>query len=199
MTIKKTEGIKEVETLTKPIAGYLNHAHCSGIVAFPDGELLAVWYWAVREADSGQNIYGSRKLPGGEWSPPFLILRNKLKMVGNPAIWIAPDTGRLWLFYVRSIGGWSVCNPRYVYSDDRGKTWSKSKHLYWFISRGIKNPPILTSNGWYILPAYVEFRDYFSIFYLSKDQENMCNEVGTRVEIHHKAIHEEINPSPKAP
>lgn len=71
---------------------------------------------------------------------------------------------------MRSWGGWAVCNPRYKVSEDRGHTWSHSRSLYWFISRGIKNPPIMTSRGWYVLPAYIEFRDYFTIFYVSKDK-----------------------------
>jgi hypothetical protein len=37
--IKIADGIK-IETLTKPVIGSLHHAHCSGVVAFDDGELL---------------------------------------------------------------------------------------------------------------------------------------------------------------
>jgi predicted neuraminidase len=168
--IKIADGIK-IETLTKPVIGSLHHAHCSGVVAFDDGELLVVYYHAVTEANRKQAIYGVRKLPGKKWSEPFLVSKDKPnRMEGNPVIWIAPDTKILWLFYVTSPGGWSVVTPKYKISEDRGKTWSKSKKIYWFISRGTKNPPILTTKGWYVLPAYVEFRDYFGAFYVSKDQ-----------------------------
>jgi predicted neuraminidase len=180
--IKITEGLS-VDTFTEPKIGKLHHAHCSGVVAFDDGELLGVFYWALKEANNEQAIYGIRRKVGETtWSEPFLIVSDKFRMVGNPAIWIAPDTKRLWLFYVKSWGGWAVCNPRCQYSDDKGQTWSKSKSLYWFISRGIKNPPIMTSKGWYVLPAYVEFRDYFSIFYVSKDKGKHWKDCG-RVKI----------------
>ncbi len=181
--MKTSEGLK-IDTLTDPVPGKLHHAHCSGVVAFPDGEVLVVFYWAVKEANREQRIYATRRKPGHAWSKPEVlhVHGSWKRMVGNPALWIAPDTGRLWIFFVRSIGGWAACNPRCAWSDDRGTTWSADQPLYWFISRGIKNPPILTSNGRYVLPAYIEFRDYFSIFYLSDDQGKTWKETG-RVKI----------------
>ncbi|MEX2682685.1 MAG: exo-alpha-sialidase [Candidatus Sigynarchaeota archaeon] len=182
MAIISAKGLK-VETLTSPVPGQLHHAHCSGIVAFPDGELLAVFYWAIQEANRKQKIYACRKKPGEkEWTKPEIMISHPRMMTGNPAVWIAPDNGRLWLFYVNSMGGWAACNPRCVYSDDRGYSWSAPKKLYWFISRGIKNPPIVTRTGRYVLPAYIEFRDYFSVFYLSDDQGKTWKERG-RVKI----------------
>lgn len=182
--IKIAKGIT-IDTITKPTIGKLHHAHCSGIVAFPDGELLAVYYHALQEANRHQAIYGVRKgVKENKWSDSFLVSKDHpTRMEGNPVIWIAPDTNKLFLFYVQSFGGWSVCNPRVKTSTDRGHTWSKAKKIYWFRSRGMKNPPILTSKGWYILPAYVEFRDYYSIFYISKDQGETWQDVGARVGI----------------
>jgi hypothetical protein len=179
----KTAPDLTIKTLTKPILGELHHAHCSGVVAWPDGEVLVVYYHAITEANRKQAIYGVRKLPGeNSFSAPFLVSKDKPnRMEGNPAIWIAPDTGKLWLFYVTSPGGWAVCAPRYKTSDDRGRTWSKSVKIYPFISRGIKNPPILTSKGWYLLPAYVEFRDYYSVFFLSKDKGKTWKHLPARV------------------
>nr|MDO8109902.1 sialidase family protein [Candidatus Sigynarchaeota archaeon] len=179
--IKTAEGLK-IESLTKPVPGELHHAHCSGVVAFPDGEIFVVFYWAIQEANRKQKIFAVRKKPGADWSKPEIIMSHPRMMTGNPAIWIAPDTGRLWLFYVNSPGGWAACNPRCVYSDDRGKNWSKPKLIYPFISRGIKNPPIITKTGRYVLPAYIEFRDYFSVFYLSDDKGKTWKERG-RVKI----------------
>jgi predicted neuraminidase len=180
----------QVETITHPIIGQLHHAHCSGVVAWENGEILVVYYHAIKEANHKQAIYGVRKFPGKDvWSEPFLVSKDHPNiMEGNPSIWIAPDTRKLWLFYVSSFGGWSVCTPRYKTSDDRGHTWSKSTKIYWFISRGIKNPPILTSMGWYILPAYVEFRDYYAIFYISKDQGKSWRDSGARVGIRQDLI-----------
>ncbi|NMC06519.1 MAG: exo-alpha-sialidase [Candidatus Lokiarchaeota archaeon] len=182
MTITSARGLN-IDTLTSPVPGLLHHAHCSGVVAFPDGEIFAVFYWAITEANRKQKIFACRKKPGTtKWTKPEVIMSHPRMMTGNPAVWIAPDTGRLWLFYVNSIGGWAACNPRCVYSDDRGKTWSTPKKLYWFISSGIKNPPIVTRTGRYVLPAYIEFRDYFSVFYVSDDQGKTWQERG-RVKI----------------
>ncbi|MHA1734668.1 MAG: exo-alpha-sialidase [Promethearchaeota archaeon] len=180
--IKFAEGV-EFEQLTRHVPGKLHHAHCSGIVAFPDGELLAVFYWALKEANRRQFIAGVRRKPGaGAWSRPFLVSKDvPVRMEGNPAVWVAPDTGRLWLFYITSWGGWATCTPRVKYSDDRGHTWSRSKRLA-LVGRVTKNPPVLTSRGWYVLPAYIEFRDYHSLFYVSKDRGRSWREVG-RVKI----------------
>lgn len=179
--IKTAQGIK-VETLTQPTIGQWHHAHCSGVVAWLDGEILVVYYHAIKEANRQQTIFGIRKKAGqSTWSKPFVVSKDKPnRMEGNPSIWIAPD-GKLWLFYVTSPGGWAVCTPRYKISEDRGQTWTKSTKLYWLFSRGIKNPPIITSKGWYILPAYVEFRDYYSMFYLSKDKGKTWKDPGARV------------------
>ncbi len=196
MTITSAQGLR-VDTLTAPVPGSLHHAHCSGIVTFPDGELFAVFYWAITEANRKQKIFACRKKAStAEWSKPEVIMSHPRMMTGNPAVWIAPDTGRLWLFYVNSIGGWSVCNPRCVSSDDRGTTWSTPQKLYWFVSRGIKNPPIVTKTGRYVLPAYIEFRDYFGVFYLSDNQGKTWKERG-RVQIPDDKVPEVILKSRK--
>lgn len=161
----------EIEQLTQPIPELLHHAHCSGIVAFDDGTLLATWYHAITEANHNQEIFLSWKRPGvKEWTDPIPMKeKSNTRFDGNPVLWIAPDTKRLWMFY--NVGfGWSVCWAKARFSDDQGKTWSKSKNIFPFISRGVKNPPILTSKGWYVLPAYVEFKFLRGVFFVSKDQ-----------------------------
>ena len=191
----KTAKELNIETLTKPKPGELHHAHCSGVVAFPDGEVLVVFYWALQEANRKQAIFSKRKSIGKEWSESIKIQDDKHRMIGNPAIWIAPEEDKkLFLFYVRSWGGWAVCNPRFKTSTDKGNTWSRSKSLYWFVSRGIKNPPIKTLKGWYILPAYVEFRDYFSVFYISKDKGKTWRDTGARVKIPDDKVPKELIP-----
>ncbi|MBD3350199.1 MAG: hypothetical protein GF364_01810 [Candidatus Lokiarchaeota archaeon] len=183
----------KIDTLTRPVMGELHHAHCSGIVSWSDGELLAVFYWGITEAHHDQKIFAVRKKPDSDrWSDPFVIADDRFRMMGNPAIWIAPDTHKLFLFFVRSWGGWAVCNPRFKTSTDRGHTWSKDKPIYRFISRGIKNPPIMTSKGTYILPAYVEFVDYYSVFYRSEDTGKHWKDCGARVKIKDNEVPEEI-------
>ena len=59
--IKIADGL-QVDTVSKPVIGVLHHAHCSGVVEFPDGEVLIVYYHAIKEANRLQAIYGVRKL-----------------------------------------------------------------------------------------------------------------------------------------
>ncbi|MHA1819614.1 MAG: exo-alpha-sialidase [Promethearchaeota archaeon] len=152
-------------------------------------ELFVIYYHAIKEANRDQRLFFSRKpfysnkknsdaiasktnidakLP--QWSEPRPMPDpSKLRFDGNPVLWVAPDTKRLWLFY--NVGfGWSFCWIKYRYSDDFGKTWSKPKLLYPFISRGVKNPPIMLKSGRYILPAYVEFKFLRGVFFYSDNK-----------------------------
>lgn len=181
--IKIADGLS-IENLTKPVEGLLHHAHCSGIIAFEDGELLAVYFHAIKEADMKQAIYGVRKKPNEkEWSIPFVVSKDlkNVRMEGNPVIWIAPDTKKLFLIYITSWTGWATCIMRQKISEDRGKTWSKSKKIYSHISRIPKNPPIILKNQWYLLPATIEFQECTPLFYISKDQGQSWKDHGARI------------------
>ncbi len=162
----------QIETLTAPIIGRFHHTHCSAVVEFATGERFIVFFWAKKEAARHQALYACRWHPElQKWSPPFFLNKDsKFQFDGNPVLWIAPDTRKLWLFYCSSFGGWSTCNLRARTSDDRGLSWSPRQKLHSFISRVPKNPPIMTSKGWYVLPATIEFRDCIGLFFVSKDQ-----------------------------
>ena len=77
-----------------------HHAHCSSIVAFPDGELFVVYYHAIKEANRQQAIYGVRKLPNQDsWSAPFLVSKDSPRwMEGNPSICDCPRYGKTLAF-----------------------------------------------------------------------------------------------------
>ena len=153
----------------------LHHAHCSGVVEFPDGEVLIVYYHAIKEANCLQAIYGVRKLAGEDtFSEPFLVSKDKpTKMEGNPVLGQLLIRANYGYFMWKSFGGWAVCNPRYKISEDRGKTWSKFKRIYPFISRGMKNPPIITSKGWYLFGGYVKSRDSINVFYFKRSRQTL--------------------------
>ena len=87
----------------------------------------------------------------------------------NSVIWIAL-TKLLWLFYVSSIGGWSevICVIKSV--GIGVKRGTKYKKIYPGIPRMVKNPPIITTKGWYLLPAYVEFLDYTQCLLFSESR-----------------------------
>lgn len=168
--IRQADGLV-VETLTAPVPGKLLHAHCTTIVAFPDGELVAAWYWAVKEANIDEELYFTRRLPGAatwERAEPW-GLKSRIMFDGNPVLWIAPDTGVLHLFY-NAGWGWSLVFAKHKTSTDRGRTWKDERKVYPFVSRGVKNPPVMTSTGTYVLPAYVEFKYLRGSFYVSKNK-----------------------------
>ncbi len=167
--IKQTTDIA-IETLTAPVPGQLIHAHCSSIVAFPDGELVAAWYWAVNEANINEEIFITRKKPGQPWEKPAgWGLKSRIMFDGNPVLWVAPDTGILHVFY-NAGWGWSLVFAKHKTSTDRGRTWKSERNVYPFVSRGLKNPPILASGGYYVLPAYVEFKFLRGVFFISRDK-----------------------------
>jgi hypothetical protein len=174
MQLKKAEGIL-IEDITQPVIGRLEHAHCSGVVAFKNGEILVVYYHALHEAEKTQAIFGRRLVPSEtKWENaalPYIVSKDiqNWRMEGNPVIWIALDTGILWLFYVTSWGGWSTCILRSKTSTNLGVTWSKSHKIHAHISRVSKNPPIVLANGNYVLPATNEFRECTPLFYISNN------------------------------
>ncbi len=186
--LKIAKGI-EIVDISSPIIGKLQHAHCSSVVSFKNGTIFVAYFHAVNEAHHTQCIFG-RKLVQGEtnWSEPFLITEHKklFRFEGNPVLWIAPDTKKLFLFYVTSWGGWSTCILRYKTSTDQGKTWSNPKKVHRHISRLSKNPPIMLENGNYLLPATIEFRECTPLFYLSDDQGKTWRDVGARIVVPEK-------------
>ncbi len=186
--LKIAKGI-EITDISSPIIGKLQHAHCSSVVGFEDGEVLVVYFHAIKEAHRLQAIYGRRKrAKDSKWSKPFLVSKDvKLaRMEGNPVLWIAPDTGKLWMFYITSWGGWSTCILRYKTSEDRGRTWSKSRKVYGHISRLSKNPPVMLDNGDYVLPVTIEFRECTPMFFVSSDQGKSWTDPGARITLPEK-------------
>ena len=73
----------QIETITQPITGVFHHAHCPGIVVFPDGKILIVYYHAIIEHDRHQTIYGVRKLLNAYFLNPFSCSKD------NPGQWKA--------------------------------------------------------------------------------------------------------------
>lgn len=166
---KVAQGI-ELTLLSNSSSESLAHAHCSTIVTFPDSEILAGWYWATEEANINEEIFFSRKKLGKTWSKPEPWgLKSPIMFDGNPVLWIAPDTGLLHIFY-NAGWGWSFVFAKHKVSEDKGVTWVPQPNVYPFISRGLKNPPIMLSNGDYLLPAYVEFKYLRGVFFLSKNR-----------------------------
>ena len=152
------------------LAGFptpLTHAPSAAEAA--NGDLLVAWYGGSAEGDSDVGIYLSRSRDAGAiWSAPRRIVDRDLaqrasglyvKAIGNPSI--GRDAGgRLWLFYVATVSGWSTAWVEFIRSDDDGRTWSTPRRLYtapgWNFSTLVRAPPLFYRDGRIGLPAYHE-------------------------------------------
>ena len=145
----------------------LTHAPSAAEAA--NGDLLVAWYGGSEEAASDVGIYLSRSVDAGTtWSAPRRVVDRELaqrtsglyvKAIGNPAI-SRDSRGRIWLFYVATISGWSTAWVEFVRSQDDGLTWSPPRRLYtapgWNYSTLVRAPAVRYRDGRIGLPAYHE-------------------------------------------
>jgi len=82
---------------------------------------------------------------GKTWGPEILIWDAGPHSVNNPSAVVDPKTGRIWAFMGRWVG---VTPSQHVaYSDDDGKTWSKSKEMTQILRGRIKDGRSLVIPG----------------------------------------------------
>ncbi len=92
-----------------------DHNHAPGIVACPDGTLLASWYRGSGERSADDvAVFGSRLRPGREsWDEPFLMADTPGFPDCNTCMMI-DDQRRLWLFWPTIIANsWESCLTNY--------------------------------------------------------------------------------------
>ena len=82
---------------------------------------------------------------GKTWGPEILIWDAGPHSVNNPSAVVDPKTGRIWVF----MGRWDGNAPsqHVAYSDDDGKTWSKSKDMTQVLRAQIKDGRSLVIPG----------------------------------------------------
>ena len=154
-------------------------SHASTITEDKHGTLYCVWYSGTKEKAADVKIYMSKKKKGDQqWSEPVLLEKEGITSEnpfaedleegeieetseGNPVIFVDPETGRLWLFWVTMRGagdksGWSACIIKVKHSDDGGNTWTKPRVIRDMIGWMIRNKPIILSNGDVLLPIMSE-------------------------------------------
>ena len=142
-------------------------SHAASLAELADGAIACAWYSGSREAAPDSVIYLSL-YRNGRWSVPGQIAspgqtqndtRRFVKIVGNPVLF-ADNEGRLHLWYVSSIGGWSASAVNHRSSTDNGQTWSKAARLvtapFFNLSTLVRMPPLLLAGGQFLLPTYHE-------------------------------------------
>ncbi len=64
---------------------------------------------------------------GKTWGPEIVVWDDGDQSVNNPSAVVDPETGRTWVFMGRWVG--TTPSQHVAYSDDDGKTWSKSQDM----------------------------------------------------------------------
>ncbi len=113
-------GLEEYSApVTEDIFPLINeHAHGSGIVQLPDGELFAVWFQGdgERRAADGR-VLAARKPVGQGWTEPFILANTKGIADINPCIFV-DDQERLWFFWYPVIStDWETSQTKYKYAE----------------------------------------------------------------------------------
>jgi len=143
--------------------------HAASIAELPNGDLIVAWGAGSRELGDDTVIVMSRR-PAGEttWTAPVVVADRPDRADANPVLFV-DDGGRARLFHVEMFGQ-TFCLGRVVVqtSDDLGHTWSSPRPAFDAICVMVRNPPIVTRAGRWVMPAYIQ-GVYASQFWLSDD------------------------------
>lgn len=127
--------------------------HASFLCERPDGTLLCAWFGGTMEGKSDISVYMSRLGPEG-WDTPVRMSDDAARSEQNPVLFVDPDN-RLWLFYTAQLGGrQDEAEIRFRLSTDMGANWSKPKPLFPELGRFVRQPPIVTDDGRWLLPVF---------------------------------------------
>ncbi len=143
--------------------------HAASIAELPNGDLIVAWGAGSRELGDDTVIVMSRR-PAGEttWTAPVVVADRPDRADANPVLFV-DGGGRARLFHVEMFGQ-TFCLGRVVVqtSDDLGRTWSSPRPAFDAICVMVRNPPIVTRAGRWVMPAYIQ-GVYASQFWLSDD------------------------------
>lgn len=147
-----------------------SYNHVASIVEAPSGDLLVAWGAGTAELADDTVILLSRRARGGNaWTEPSVIADKPGHADANPTLFV-DDQGRLCLYYVEMFGS-TFCTGRVMVrtSTDAGATWSEPRDALGVICTMVRNHPIITRSGRWILPAYQQAA-YASQFWISDDR-----------------------------
>jgi predicted neuraminidase len=133
-------------------------SHASTLVAGKHG-LLAAWYGGTAEGAADVQIWMSRHLENGRWSPPIAVANGTQPDGSQLSTWnpvlFRSRNGLLMLFY--KVGSdpkswWGMVTV----SKDEGSSWSRPVRLQDGILGPIKNKPIQLADGKILAPSSTE-------------------------------------------
>jgi predicted neuraminidase len=143
--------------------------HAATIVELDGGDLLVAWGAGSRELGPDTVIVSSRRKAGEKgWSSPVVIADKAERADANPVLF-TDSTGAVHLLHVEMFGD-TFCLGRVMehISRDGGETWGEARVALDAVCMMVKNKPMRTSGGRWVLPAYQE-AIYQSQFWTSDD------------------------------
>ncbi|CAM2813134.1 exo-alpha-sialidase [Helicobacter felis] len=155
--------------------------HSANLGALPSGHLLVVYFGGSEEGLPDVCIYGNLYDPKTKvWSPAFKLLsptqlstlsKSYIETLGNPVLAILDH--KVYLFVVGvSLGGWATSRI-YTLQADLPSLLTQKPHLHFIstlslspllnISHLVRNAPLPTEDGGFILPIYHELATKFPL------------------------------------
>lgn len=146
-----------IERLFGPEVATGPYKHPASIATLDNGDLYLIYYGGASEYATETALYGSRRKAGAaQWTAPKLVAADPFRSLGNGVLWQAPDA-RVWLFYVVRFGAtWGTSRIAVKVSGDRAETFSDASLLTLDEGRMVRNKPLITAKGEFLLPAYYE-------------------------------------------
>ena len=137
----------------KALPGTQKNNHASTLVELKNGDVLVAWFAGSYEGAPDVKIYGAR-LHDGKWSVPAVLASADGVACWNPVLFHTKD-GRLWLYYKYGTHP-STWKGARKWSDDEGRTWSKTEYLPDGILGPIKDKPLVLADGTIVSGSSVE-------------------------------------------
>ena len=172
--IQAAPGLKPIFASGFASTGKTRLVHAPSMVELGDGRIMAFWFAGSREGAADVVIHSSVYDPRTiNWSAEKTVtsrLRTQadehryVRKLGNP-VPTTDATGKVWLFYVSAVGGWSTSAVNLMTSVDEGEHWSRARRLvtspFLNLSTLVKTPPFFYRDGTLGLPVYHEMLGKF--------------------------------------
>ena len=128
--------------------------HASNLLPLPDGDLLCVWFAGTQEGVADISIFMSRLPAGGtRWTPAAQLSDDPDRSEQNTILFLAGDV--LWLIWTaQASGNQDTAVVRHRQSTDLGRTWSEIGTLFATPGTFVRQPPVVTASGRWLLPIY---------------------------------------------